>query len=278
MQAADDKHVADGWHAGLELGFQYINNRTVLARRQRHGPLAVQRPFYPEGEVCHVYLLHPPGGVVGGDQLQIRAELAEQSRALITTPGATKFYRSAQQLARQVQLIKVAEDACVEWLPQENIYFPGAEVNLQTRIELQGNARVAMWETHCFGRPTLEERFDAGQVDSGLQIWRDGKPLLIERLHADAGRSALGSNLRNLPVTATLVMNNANNQALEMAREYQVKDDDQVCAATLIEGLLVVRYLGRSTEMARRLFVATWSALRARLINKPAVIPRIWST
>ncbi|MGB5651682.1 MAG: urease accessory protein UreD, partial [Sedimenticolaceae bacterium] len=89
----------------MRLGFRAGPDSTVLAERQRHGPLAVQRPFYPEGGVCHVYLLHPPGGVVGGDVLGIDVKLAQGAQALITTPGATKFYRSAGALARQTQRI-----------------------------------------------------------------------------------------------------------------------------------------------------------------------------
>jgi urease accessory protein len=278
MLAALTQTQHHGWQAGLTLGFQAINQRTVLAQRQRHGPLAVQRPFYPEGDVCHVYLLHPPGGVVGGDQLNIQASLAEQAHALITTPGATKFYRSAGQQAVQKQTIKLADKACMEWFPQENIFFPGAQAKLQTRVELTGNARLAMWDMQCFGRPTLNEAFDQGHADASLHIWQNDQPLLIERLHADVEKSAFGSTLRGQAVTATFLMNGADKQALDTAREFAFKDASQTGAVTLIEDLLIVRYLGHSTEMARKLFVQIWSELRQRLIGKPASIPRIWHT
>ena len=84
-----------GWVARLALRFEQRAGRTVLAHRSHEGPLAVQKPFYPEGDVCHVYLLHPPGGVVGGDRLTIEIEVASDAHAVITTPAAGKFYRSA---------------------------------------------------------------------------------------------------------------------------------------------------------------------------------------
>ena len=126
-----------GWQARLSLGFRRQNARTILERRAHQGPLRVQRPFYPEGgSVCHVAILHPPGGVVGGDELRIDAALDAESRALLTTPAAGKFYRSAGPVARQTQRLTVAAGATLEWLPQENIVYSGARVHALTRVEL----------------------------------------------------------------------------------------------------------------------------------------------
>ena len=111
------------WRARLELGFDQHRGITRLGHRKRFGPLAVQRPFYPEGAPCHVYLLHPPGGVVGGDQLDIDITLGENCQALITTPGAAKFYRSEGSVAQQQISMQLAPGAELEWLPQENILF-----------------------------------------------------------------------------------------------------------------------------------------------------------
>ncbi len=266
------------WQAELTLGFRQVNGRTLLAHRQRRGPLTVQRPFYPEVDVCHLYLLHPPGGVVGGDQLTIQADLAKQAHALITTPGATKFYRSAAQQAVQNQHLTIADGARLEWFPQENIYFPGAEVRLQTRIELQGTARLALWEIHCLGRPTLSEAFNRGKIEAGLQLWRNGKPLLLERLRMEAERNAYVSLLQGQPVVATLLISHAGAEALAKARELLVKRGEKMSAATLLEDLLVVRYLGCSTERARKLFVDVWCALRPALMGKVVCMPRIWAT
>jgi urease accessory protein len=84
-----------GWQAELDLSFERREGETVLRRNQHRGPLQVQKALYPEGrETCHIAILHPPGGVAAGDRLYIRASLNERSRALLTTPGATKWYRS----------------------------------------------------------------------------------------------------------------------------------------------------------------------------------------
>ena len=92
-----------GWQATLDLRFHQAGGKTVLASAQHVGPLTVQRPFYPEEETCHLYLLHPPGGIVGGDELTISAHLAPGCHTLITMPGASKFYRSSGALAREIK-------------------------------------------------------------------------------------------------------------------------------------------------------------------------------
>jgi urease accessory protein len=249
----------------------------VLARRQRHGPLAVQRPFYPEGDVCHVYLLHPPGGVVGGDCLQVDCDLEGGSHALVTVPGAAKFYRSAGAQAQLNQTLQVADGACLEWLPQENIFFPGAKVAMQTQIELSGDARLAWWETHCLGRPVIDESFDAGSLDAALQIRRDGRPLLIERLRIDSRTRLRSAMLAGRPVVASAVFSHTDSEQLRQIQASLAAEAD-VVGATLVDDLLLLRYLGDSTEQARTLFVAVWRQLREPLTGKPASTPRIWNT
>src|SRR5262245_10241542 len=105
VNAHEPREGRAGWEASLDLKFAARGARTVLARRASVGPLVVQRPFYPEGGVAHVYLVHPPGGVVGGDQLRLSVLAEEGAHALLTTPAATKFYRSDGRVARQRQEI-----------------------------------------------------------------------------------------------------------------------------------------------------------------------------
>lgn len=276
--AAEQFPGSQGWSASLRLGFTLRGPRTVLDERRRSGPLAVQRPFYPEGDVCHAYLLHPPGGVVGGDLLDIRVRVRPGARALITTPGATKFYRSPGATARQVQHLVVDDGAALEWLPQENIFFPGADAALETRVELRGDARLALWEVQCLGRPAIGEVFARGRLDSRLAIERDGLPLLLDRLRVRPDNRARLSLMAGLAVGGTLVMSHAGETEVEACRDLLFANGSGYAGATLIDDLLVVRYLGNSTEQARRLFSGIWQLLRPATIGRPAVPPRIWAT
>lgn len=265
-----------GWQAQLELGFAPRPGRTALTHRKQRGPLAVQRPFYPEGETCHLYLLHPPGGVVGGDSLQIQANVADGAHALVTTPGATKFYLSAGDTAVQRQTLSVDNNASLEWLPQENIFFPGALTKLKTHIKLTAGARFIGWEIQCLGRPVNNERFDSGKADFHLHIEQDGRPLLHDRLTVTAQRLNGAAGLRGFPVNATLVATPASPSDVDRTRN--VLGNTPNIGATLLDDLLVVRYLGDSTEQCRKLFMQIWAALRPNVIGRAPCLPRIWAT
>lgn len=268
-----------GWRAQIALGFAERAGRTVLASRNHRGPLAVQCPFYPEGAPCHVYLLHPPGGVVGGDRLDIAVEVAAGAHALVTTPGAAKFYRSAGPRAMQTQTLRVAAGGTLEWLPQENILFPGAHATLATRVELAPGARFIGWEVHSLGRPAIGERFATGMADLSLEIRRDGVPLILDRLRLDQGSGLEGpAGLRGFPVTGTLVATGAGPADLAAVRARCAVDPPTLWGTTLLGDLLVARCLAPGTEPIRRLFHAIWIILRPRLLGCPACLPRIWAT
>lgn len=267
-----------GWHAQLELGFRKTPVKTILYKRRRQGPLSVQRAFYPENDVCHVYLLHPPGGVVGGDKLDVRLELETGAHALVTTPGATKFYRSASETATQAQLFQVADSAVLEWLPQENIFFPGCQVKNSLNLQLEGNARAAVWEIQCFGRPVIDEAFDTGALDSHWQIYRDNKPLLIERLRVDKNRLKFSAQLNHHAVTGSFIITNVDKSLMNALREKIFSNNVESLALTLIDDLLIVRYLGGSTENAKRYFLQVWFEVRESALGRKAIIPRIWNT
>lgn len=281
-----------GWQARLTLGFQRQHARTILGPCAHRGPLQVQRPFYPEGsDLCHVALLHPPGGVVGGDDLCIDVTLHPGARALVTTPAAGKFYRSAGPQARQIQRLCVAAGAALEWLPQENIVYSGARVHASTRVELQGDARFIGWEILCLGRPAAGERFASGEYRQDFELWRDGEPLYLEQGRYPGGDAVLdaGWGLRGQPVSATLACVGATLEAVDAIRAgwgecgdssrlRRTGNTKELATATHLDGVLVCRYLGSSTARARRLLTLAWSLLRPKVFGRPPCPSRFWNT
>ena len=273
-----------GWqaklHMQLECAITGRGMKTVMAELHHYGPLRVQRPFYPEQDTAHIYLLHPPGGVVGGDGLDLSITASSQAHGLLTTPGATKFYRSAGQTAHVSQTLTVQAGGILEWFPQENIFFPGARVQMDTRIDLHGDAHFMGWEISCLGRPVNSEVFYEGKIDARFRISRDRKTLLIERLKVDQpSHLNAASGLRNFPMQAIFVATGSNEELLEQARECIEKQaTDMPCGLTLIDDILVMRVLGTRCEKIQALMLPVWQLLRQATLNKPAVIPRIWNT
>ena len=270
----------NGWLANLSLKFSGREDKTVISHRKHYGPLVIQKPFYPEGEVCHVYLLHPPGGVVGGDQLTLDIEVNKFGHALVTTPAAGKFYRSDGRVAKLKQSLSVKAGSTLEWLPQETILFSGCEVNMQTIVQLEGNAQFVGWEILCMGRPACGELFDKGNARQHFEIWRDNKPLMLDRSQLAGNDDVLSEKwgMQNYTVTGTMMVVNVDKVMLQKVREKLPVLSDGLISATLINDVLVCRALAHQAEYIRFAFIDIWKELRLDLFGRKACEPRIWST
>jgi urease accessory protein len=270
------------WRAELELDFARRANATVLAHRRQQGPLTLQKALYPEGDgVCHCVVLHPPGGIVAGDELVLRLRARAGAHALITTPGATKWYRSDGATATQRIDIELADGACCEWLPQESIFFSGAHACSQVNIHLSGNALVFGWEIVCLGRPAAGERFDDGELLLTINIEHENNLLWRECARLGGGDRLLSSpiGLRGHSVFATAYVAGRDGDAalLDGLREVAAPAGAQA-GVTALPRLLVARYLGESTEQAKRYFGELWQRSRLAMLGKAACPPRIWDT
>jgi len=254
MQPAEP--VAAPWKASLSLLFQNDQKKTVLARRHSDGPLVVQKPLYPDGpERCHTIVVHPPGGIAGGDELRLEVRADRDANALLTTPGAAKWYRSAGAWAKQTLNFEVA--GSLEWLPRETIVFDGARVQLQTRISLVNGASFIGWEVLCLGR------FKRGRMKLDTRIAQGERMLFIERGEIEGGGRLMGSpaGLGGSNVFGTFMATS------------DAKVSIPNIAVTRLPGLLIARYLGDSSEEALQAFTRLWKTLRPSAIE-----PRIWST
>lgn len=275
-------HEQAEWRARLTLGFSRHGDKTVLSERRHYGPLAVQKPFYPEDGVCHVYLLHPPGGVAPGDRLQINVRVAKDGNTLITTPAAGKCYRSDGRTSGIMQMLNVETGASLEWLPQETILFDGCRTELTTKIVLESSAGFCGWEILCLGRPAGNELFDTGLCRQRIEVWRDDAPLLLERgLFAggsDALRTAWG--MGGCTVTGTFIVVPADRACLDAVREIDESPGvtGDLHGASLIGDVLVCRYLGHQAEHAKNYFTDVWRKIRPLVLEREACVPRIWST
>lgn len=281
--------VSEGWKASLALRFARRGERTVLVRNAHCGPLRVQRPFYPEsGGQAHVYILHPPGGIVAGDELLIRAEFAAGAHGLMTTPSAGRVYRSNQERLPQCQqtLLQIEDAGWGEWLPQENIVFSDAQARNLTRVDIQGSGRFVGWELLCLGRPASREWFEQGELRQHFALYRDGTPLLLERSHFAGGSDMLRApwGLQGFATTGTLVCTNDDSALLEKLKTECAQHMQQAgtqalqVAATRLPGLVLVRGLADNAAPLRQCFIACWHHMRFHLQQCRAVAPRIWFT
>ncbi len=270
---ADNK---SGWEAELTLGFINNGSKTVLKKRRHKGPLTVQRPFYPEDGLCHVYLLHPPGGVVAGDKLMIDVSVADNASTLITTPGAAKFYRSSGGQAIQNINLSVAQQASLEWLPQEAIVFQGARLSSKLDIKLEPEARFLGWEIVVLGRPAADERFDTGEAILNWRIFRDNQPLFLEKMQLDHLALSANWGLNQCSSCGTMIATGATEANLTAIRELIADEQDK--AVTLMDDLLICRARSDKTEVVRTFFEQVRALIRQDIVRQAMYTPRIWAT
>ena len=276
---------ADGWQASLRLQLKRKSERTVLQSSIHQGPLRVQRPFYPEGPVCHLYLLHPPGGMVAGDNLVIDLECLPISETLVTTPAAGKLYRVSDYASPQYQGVtaRLAEGAVLEWLPQETILFNGARGELLSRFDLSANSQLIGWDIVCLGRRASGEQFDQGDVKQRIEISREGRPVYIDRVNFIGGSPMLDApwGMAGRTVSGTFFGTINDDAAIsldEIRNILPAPVPDHDWGVSQRGGVLLVRYLGASAEVCRQGFETIWQLLRPILLARTVQRPRIWNT
>jgi urease accessory protein len=273
------------WRGSLAIDYRLRDGRTI-AHDRHDGPLRVLRTLHPEGGVCHSVLVHPPGGVVGGDELAIELTLGEGAHALVTTPGATRFYRSAEATATQTLRVVAGAASRLEWLPLETIAYSGCLATNALRFELAPGAEMIGWDVTALGLPESERPFDAGRFTQSIELpgrWLErgsiaaGDDRLLDSPLGWAGRRVL----------ATMWF--ASGDSLDPARSEALLDAARSAAATHPlaatagatspqRGVIVVRALAERVEPAMELLQRIWRAWRPLAWGLAATAPRVWST
>ncbi|MBL4826358.1 MAG: urease accessory protein UreD [Spongiibacteraceae bacterium] len=291
---------AQTWKASLALELQGAQSDcsllgTRLISAKHRGPLYVQKPFYPEGRShAHLYLLHPPGGLVSGDELSVKIGASQGAGALITTPGAAKIYRarSDTQLQSQKVNLTITERSCLEWFPQETIVYNAAIATMDMQVTLSQDSSYIGWDILCLGLPGAAALFKKGSVNQCLQLFENcgadsNKLIYRDNIDIQASDLLLSSpcGFNQCTVNASLVakfpvekiplidslLDTLRKRLDELGAGKQV-------AVTAMGGICISRYLGESANDAKRLFIELWKMIRPVMIQREASIPRIWYT
>ncbi len=271
--------LSAGWHAALELGYAVDHGCTIPVHRRHVGPLRVQKHFIDASGVCQHIIVHPPGGIAGGDKLHIDVTLEEGADVLITSPGAAKWYDGFGRPANQSVTLTLANGARLEWLPLETILYAGADVRLESRIRLAGDACLLYGDVVCLGRPACGERFDRGQWRQLAEIERDGRLIWCEHAVLPGASPLLASpvGLAGHSVVATLVWagpalpDELHQAALEVATTGRA-------AATQLPEVWLARFIGDSAEAAHHWLRQLRALLHPFTHGRQAQSPRIWAT
>lgn len=274
------------WLAELTLDFDAKNDRSYLAKKQHNGPLVIQKTLYPEGDaVCHGIIIHPPGGVAGGDELKLNVNLQANANALLTTPGSGKWYKANGTEASQHLKFDLAENASLEWLPQDNILFDGSIVNFTADIELSADAKYVGWEITCFGRLAKGESWQTGKLKQKLVIKRADKTIWQESAHLQSNdrffQSSIGLGGNVVSATFVIAAGAVPAELLAQCQQFEIdnaSDNKAKFGVSALPQIFSARYIGMSAQSARFYFEGLWHILRPWYASRSAVRPRIWNT
>jgi urease accessory protein len=275
----------DGWPAELHLRFARRKMRTVLVEKRHSGPLLVQKAIYPEDKkICHAVIVHPPGGIAGGDELRVEIDLEADSNAVVSTPAATKWYKAPRHRCRQQTTIRLAERATLDWLPQENIFYNATRAESTFRLQIGTGATAIGWEIGMLGRQASGEEWLEGSLRFLTTIERtDGLPLWVERLRLEATGSLRKAyqGLCGLNVFGTLWAVSAGCTAAlaeELASDLPLENGLRAGVTSLPEGILLVRGLANDVERLRQMMVDCWMRLRPPVHGLTSQRLRLWAT
>ena len=273
------------WNATLALDYTRHAEKTV-AHFRHNGPLRILQSLYPEGDaICHNIIVHPPGGLVGGDTLDLKFTAGAQAHGLITTPGATRFYRSTGESALQRTELLLEAGARMEWLPLEAICYSGCLGENRLTMRLAPGAELIGWDVTAFGLPAANQPFAQGSFCQHIEVpgvWLErariaaSDTLLLNSPLGLAGHRCMASLFF---VAGSKLERNRRQQALDVAR--RVIEAHPLCAtagATSPDGqVVVVRVLAPLVEPAMTLIRQVWQVWRGHFWQLPVSIPRIWS-
>lgn len=288
------------WHGTLDIDYRLTDDsepRTV-GHALHSGPLRILRSLYPEGpRICHQVLVHPPGGIAGGDRLALALRLAEGSRALITTPGATRFYRSAADEAEQTLTAHVADGGRLEWLPLETLLHDGVRARNRLRFVLAAGAEMIGWDCLALGLPASKLVFERGRFEQRIEVDRaDETPVWIERglidfdpAEAQRTRRRLASPLGWGGAGVLMTLWFASGQPIDDARRESLVDAARASLAGADDGprwactapnpqTVVARGLASRVEPLMRVATQVWAAWRRTAWQLEASAPRVWRT
>jgi urease accessory protein len=275
----------DRWPAELQLRFARRKMRTVLVEKRHSGPLLVQKAIYPEDEkICHAVIVHPPGGIAGGDELRVEIDLEADCNAVVSTPAATKWYKAPSHWCRQQTTIRLAERATLDWLPQENIFYNATRAESTFRLQIEPGATAMGWEIGMLGRQASGEEWLEGSLRFVTSIERtSGLPLWVERLRLEATGSLRKAyqGLCGLNVFGTLWAVSAGCTAAlaeKLASDLPLENGLRAGVTSLPEGILLIRGLANDVERLRQMMVDCWMRLRPPVHGLASQRLRLWAT
>jgi urease accessory protein len=221
-----------------------------------------------------LFLLNPTGGVLGGDRLETRVDVGAGCQVCLSTPSATRVYRSAGSPSRQHAAVRVGAGARLEYIPDHVIPSPGARFIQSIDLELAPGASAVLCDAWSVGRPARGEAWRFDLLDSSLTA-RDTEGLLFKdrfTLNGARGWGGLGGTEGMAYVASVLCVAPAHPRLAGLAEaieEHLASLEARAGVTPLARGGVLVRVLAPAAPAMHRAIETAWSCCRDWLWGLP---------
>jgi urease accessory protein len=267
------------WNARLSIEYGKAQERSRIKKIEHEGPLVLQKSFYPDASgIVHNYILHPPGGLVGGDHLQLHVRVREGAAVLLTTPAAGKIYRSPEQPSSFRLQAELDEGCELLWLPQENIVYEGAIHRSALSWTVHPSSRLTAWDIQCLGRPGSGKVYDQGRLVTELRLQTTNRLMLMERQGMDGGSAMLQASwgLAGFTAFGSMLLHWPDCHFRPEASGDHSADAIEL-GITQRDGWLLARARGSCPARIRERFLELLQEFHREHWGRAFTVPRIWA-
>jgi urease accessory protein len=267
-----------------EIGFARRDGISRLAQLYQRDPLRVLFPAPAAGDPPVAVIVTTSGGLVAGDRLDIRVELAPGATAHVTASAAEKVYRSTGRTTTIRQTLSIGPSAALEFLPPETILFDGARLQRETVIDLAPGSAFLGGDIVVFGRRARGERFANGFLREVWELRRNGYLVWGDALHLDDDVGRIIDDpacFDGAAAFATMIFSPPAGDVRSLLDGARVVQG--VCAttglragATTIAGAVIARWLASDAAVLRRAYADLACHFRSAALGLPPRLPRVW--
>lgn len=273
----------------LRLGFERRGNQTILADLDRRAPYMVQRALYCDPEMpslASVFLITTTGCLLQGDRLALDITLGPRSEAHVTSQSATKIHTMDANYAAQTQIITLADDAYLEFLPDPLIPHRRARFVSDTQISIAPSATMLFSEIIQPGRKhhCPDECFGATVISISMSVSRpDDSILFTEKLLIEPQRYAMRQTgvMDSFDVFANVILCTPKDKADRVYERVEADVDLErgiAFGACLLpnDAGLVYKILGRETAQVKAKVREFWGVVRREVTGASLPPPFLW--
>ena len=260
----------------LRLRFARSGGNTILAQSRFSLPLQVLTPLTLADGASYLMLLNPTGGVLGGDHLITEILQEAGTHVCLTTPSATRIYRTAEKPAILETVIRVGEGATLEYFPDHVIPHKGSSLRQSVRIEMARGSRAIVLDSMASGRVAHGERWAFTELDSRTEVYALGRPVYLNRTRIAPAtkrpdRLGLMEEFDYLSCVGVFADEFPRWKELSAAMNDGLKSTPQIHggATVLSRGGCVARFLARSAFDMTLANKQLWDAAREQLAGLP---------